>query len=351
MTAPAAPQLAPHAGPIEKEASRLLAEVSGAVQAVEIAKRSPVGAGAVKAEIAGDTAQVADRLSSQDWIEDVAVRPRHLYLGVEPTVLRAWLTREGPEILPLGEEGKQREPADPTSGEAESLAAFRLEAVAEALARINTLPGAAQDSGTPARPAVGAVDVRYGALRMRHGGVLGAEDAAEELIEELDAAMLAGLDPARFGHSALALLLLATPYRKHIQVDDAWLRQGVAEIGDLVHALRATPIADPPVKPSEKEVGRAVHLLAMELNGLPRKAGMAVERQEPAFLARFVLSLATLVEGAPLSNADPLRDVAAAALASSLKLLAAWPEQLLRGSRAAAARDSGGDRVEAQDVV
>ncbi len=351
MTAPAAPQLAPHAGPIEKEASRLLAEVSDAVQAVEIAKRSPVGPGAVKAEIAGDTARAADRLSSHDWVEDVAVRPRHLYLCVEPTALRAWLTREGPEILPLGEEGKQREPAGPTSGEAESLAAFRLEAVAEALARINTLPGTAQGVGAPTRPAVGAVDVRYGALRMRHGGVLGAEDAAEELIEELDTALLADLDPARFGPCALALLLLATPHRKHIQVDDAWLRQGVAEIGDLMHALLTTPLADPPVKPSEKEMGRAVHLLALELNGLPRKAGMSVERQEPAFLARFTLSLATLVEGAPLPSADPLRDVAAAALASSLRLLAAWPEQLLCGSRAGAAGLSGGHRVEAQDVV
>jgi hypothetical protein len=77
---------------------------------------------------------------------------------------------------------------------------------------------------------------------------------------------------------------------------------------------------------------------------------MAVERQEPAFLARFALSLATLVEGAPLPSADPLRDVAAAALASSLRLLAAWPEQLLCGPRAAAGV-SGGHRVETQDVV
>jgi hypothetical protein len=341
MTASAAPQLAPHAGPIEMESSRLLVEVADAVKAVEIARRSPVGAGAVKAEIAGDTARVADRLSSQDWVEAVAVRPRHLYLSVEPAALRAWLTSDAEKILPLGEEGKPSESPDPKSGEAESLAAFRLEAVANALARIDTLPGAAQGNGATARPAVGAVDVRYGALRMRHGGVLGAEDAADELIEELDTALLAGLDPAHFGRCALALLLLATPHRKHIQVDDAWLRQGVAEIGDLVHALRATPPADPPVKPSEKEVGRAVHLLALELNGLPRKAGMAVERQEPAFLARFALSLATLVEGAPLPSADPLRDVAAAALASSLRLLAAWPEQLLRGSGAA----SGGHRV------
>jgi hypothetical protein len=346
MTAPAAPQLAPHAGPIEKEAGRLLAETTGAVQAVEIAKRSPVGPGAVKAEIAGDTARVADSLSSQDWIEEVAVRPRHLYLRVEPAALRAWLAGGAGEILPLGAEAKPRESPAPGPGEGESLAAFRQEAVAEALARIETLPGAAQGGDSPERPAVGAVDVRYGALRMRHGGVVGAEDAADELIEELDAALLTGLDPARFGRLALALLLLATPHRKHIQVDDAWLRQGVEEIGKLVQALRSTPSADPPVKPREEEVG-PVHLLALELNGLPKKAGMAAERREPAFLARFALSLATLVEGATLPSADPLRDVAAVALAASLRLLAEWPEQLLCGSGAV----SGGHRVEAQDVV
>lgn len=347
MTAPAAPRLAPHAGPIEREAARLLAEATDGVQAVEIAKRSPVGPAAVKAEIAGDTARVADSLSSQDWIEEVAVRPRHLYLRVEPAALKAWLASDAGGMLPSGAEAKPRESPAPRPGESESLAAFRQEAVAEALVQIETLPGATQGGDSPARPAVGAVDVRYGALRMRHGGVVGAEDAADELIGELDAALLTGLDPARFGRLALALLLLATPHRKHIQVDDTWLRQGVEEIGKLVQALRSTPSADPPVKPSEKEVGRAVHLLALELNGLPKKASMAAERREPAFLARFALSLATLVEGATLPSADPLRDVAAAALAASLRLLGEWPEQLLCGSGAV----SGGHRVETQDVV
>ncbi len=88
---------------------------------------------------------------------------------------------------------------------------------------------------------VGEVDVRHGPLRARNGGSVSADDVVAEVVRALPErhrAALGGVDSATdaYGEAVLALLLLATPRARRIQLDDAVLRRELATLACLVDA-------------------------------------------------------------------------------------------------------------------
>lgn len=302
-------------GPVETEARKLLGELFDEEVSTKATHRSPVGSGALRVRVDRDAATAASDLEREPWVAAVAARPGGvLYLRIATGALRRWISggyAEGID-LPAGpstEAGADMEPPD-------SLTAFRRTAVTSALAAIGP-----EREWAPDEIAVGEVDVRYGPLRMRHGGIVGVDDAADEIGRARELEEQGQSRPIKA--NALSLPMLATSRSKHLHLDDEWIRRAAAWLCGITRALRVT---DAPGEPDQvddhgPDADDAVRRLAIELEALPRQAALASARLEPAFLARFAIAAATQAHTARLATTDPLRTAVATALGIALGLL------------------------------
>jgi hypothetical protein len=301
-------------GPVETEARRLLGSLFDEEISTKVTHRSPVGPGALRVQASRDAAAMASDLEREPWVAAVATRPSALYLRIATGALRSWISRGYADGIDLPPGSSTPMPAD--TGAADSLTAFRRTAVTSALAAIGP-----EREWAPDAIAVGEVDVRYGPLRMRHGGIVGVDDAAHEIGR---ACQLEGQEQSRpTGTNALSLPMLATPRSKHLHLDDEWVRRAAASLCSVTRALRA---ADTPRDPDraddlEPDADDAVRRLAIELEALPRQAALASSRLEPAYLARFTISAAAQAHAVGLATTDPLRTAVATALDLALGLL------------------------------
>lgn len=312
-------------GPAQTEAHRLLGELLGEECSAQIAPKSPVGPGALKVRIGGDPVAAAKDLEGEQWVEAVVTRPGHLYLRIETGALRRWIAGGYADgiALPLALVGSSN-PARAEEEAPTSLTAFRRTAVTSALERIDPAQGSAS------KVAIGEVDVRYGALRMRHGGIVSVEDAAAEIARE------SGLDVADPPHprtsDALTLPMLATQRAKHVHLDDEWIRWGGASLRGVARTLQEARGAEPPNGTHHRpgpDTDQEVRRLALELEALPRQAALSAIKLEPACLARFAISLAARSHAARLPDTDPLRGAVGTALETALELLGPGLPELL----------------------
>ena len=289
-------------GPIESQVRHLVEGVLGRRCSTRMTTRSPVGEGGVQVSFEQDANGLVEELADQAWVEAAASRSRRIYLRIETGFIRTWVAAG------YAQSGDSDWPSTKAATEpCESLTRFRRLAVVTALSRIARSGTRGHES-----PAIGAVNVRYGPLRMRYGGTVGVNDAESEL-----ASAVSGLSGGAVG-AALSLLLLATARPKHVHLDAEWFHSGASLLDDLLESLRTTG-GDLTTQGTENK--RAVRKLAFELNGLPRQTGLANSKLEPAYLARFGLGTATTAREARLEPADPLRRAVEVALKSTLGLL------------------------------
>lgn len=304
------------AGPIDSEVRRLLSELLDGVLSIQVVQRSPVGLGAVKIAIDHDPATAAIRLKDESWVEAIAIRPKHLYLKLETNTLCSWVATRYEGRSARG--GLNATSPDDSIGTTppESLTVFRRSAVAMALSRILAAP----EADNPDVP-VGGIDVRFGALRMRHGGIVSVGDAAAEIAQGIPGPL--GSPGSDRALDALAVLVLSTHRERHVHIDDEWIRRGATALGHLAEGFPRSPGDDTGrhLKRDGAEADQAVRRLAIELNALPRYTSFAETRLDPSYLARFALSIAARSSAARLGPADPLRDAVRVALRLSLGLL------------------------------
>jgi hypothetical protein len=303
-------------GPAETEARKLLGELFDEEVTTKVTQRSPVGSGALRVRVDRDAAAAASDLEREPWVAAVAARPGGvLYLRIATGALRRWISggyADGVDLLPAGPStaaGADMEPPD-------SLTAFRRTAVTSALAAIGP-----EREWAPDAIAVGEVDVRYGPLRMRHGGVVGVDDAAEEIGRARELEEQGQSRPIKA--NALSLPMLATSRNKHLHLDDEWIRRAATWLCSITQALRPADAPTEPDRTDDREPPDAdtVRRLAIELEALPRQAALASARLEPAYLARFAIAAATQAHTARLATTDPLRTAVATVLGIALGLL------------------------------
>ncbi len=202
-----------------------------------VAQRSPAGPWAIKVHAPNRVPTCAALLQVEPWVDNVAVRPQHLYVRVTAERLIAWVVEafapgaaaEGSGPVE-GSEGRGRtvlvRAADvdalAAAGVPRSLRTFRETAVARSVAAMlrsrgfevqlellppgretyddvwAAAPGSATHtlvvgSGVPmpseverrdhvVQLPVGEVDVRHGPLRARNGGSLSADDVVDEVV-------------------------------------------------------------------------------------------------------------------------------------------------------------------------
>lgn len=365
------------------------ARVPDASLDVAVAQRSPAGAWALKVHAPNRVPTCAELLQAEDWVERVVARPQHLYVRIGSERLCEWVaegfgprspdsaaryhagarTAEGDRVA--GSEGAGRSvlvravDVDALARTAGSrpLSLFRETAVARSVAALlrsrgfdvhlellspgretygelwAAAPGSVTHTivvggGVPMPTEcergdhvvhldVGEVDVRHGPLRARHGGSVSADDAIEEASRRLADA---GLEPSEIHRAdVLALLLIATPRARRVQIDDAALAREAETFASLIdmaglEASDSTPdVAACPASADD------IRELAAELDLLATNAGRAAGALEPALVARSLRSIAErriLAGGARASPHDgmSLVDATACAVAAGLDL-------------------------------
>jgi hypothetical protein len=316
-------------GPAQR---RLLAWLAPRVDCeldVAVAQRSPAGPWALKLHAPGRASEVAALLEAQEWVERVVARPQHLYVRIGGERLCEWVA-EGfapgaPDPL-AGDEGRGRSvlvravdvDALRAAGEERPLRLFRETAVARSVAallrsrgfevRLELLlpagagretyddvwaaaPGSVTHtvvvgSGVPmpdevergdhvVHLPVGEVDVRHGPLRARHGGSVSADDVVGEIGSEA-------------GEAVLALLLLATPRARRVQLDDRAVRREAA----MYEALAAAAGLGGDGGGAAADAGERVRDLAAEIDLIATNVARAASAADPAPVTRSLRAIA-----------------------------------------------------------
>lgn len=352
--------------------------VPGCELGVAVAQRSPAGPWALKLRApAGRAPEVAALLEAEAWVERVVARPQHLYVRIGCERLCEWVA-EGfapgaPDPL-AGDEGRGRSvlvrAADAgalsAAGEERPLRLVRETAVARSVAALlgargfdvqlellapagagretydelwADAPGSVTHTlvvgaGVPlptdlergdhvVHLPVGEVDVRHGPLRARNGGSVSADDVVAE----------AG---AEHGEAVLALLLLATPRTRRIQLDEAALARETETFGCLTRVLEATGLtaAEADARPR----GELLRDLAAVLDLTATNAGRAATALDPALVARSLRSVAERAERLGGAGAEPapgrLWDAARRAAQAAFALGGIVPGAARHGTRA-----------------
>jgi hypothetical protein len=318
-----------------------------------VAQRSPAGPWALKVHAPNRVPTCAELLQAEPWIERVTVRPQHLYVRIGCERLCEWVVEGyaaegGAAACVGGSEGRGRSvlvravdvDAVAAAGAPRPLRMFRETAVARSVAallrsrgfevRLELLPPGRETyddvwaaapgssthtvvvgSGVPlpsevergdhvVQLPVGEVDVRHGPLRARNGGSVSADDVVAEvrrmLPAQLRSLLAAGEEAERACAEAIvALLLLATPRARRIQLDDAALKREVATFACLAAVLTGESHVDgdagapqlPIAAPSEP-----LRDLAAELDLIATNAARGTAALDPALVARSLRSLA-----------------------------------------------------------
>ncbi|HMI90654.1 MAG TPA: hypothetical protein VK509_04785 [Polyangiales bacterium] len=310
---------------------------------IAVAQRSPAGPWAFKLHAPNRVPTCAALLQAESWVERVAVRPQHVYVRVGCERLCEWVAEgfaDGAAAARVvgGAEGRGRSvlvravdvDALVAAGVPRPLRMFRETAVARSVAALlrsrgfevgldllapgretyddvwAAAPGSVTHtvvvgSGVPlpselergdhvVHLPVGEVDVRHGPLRARNGGSVSADD----VVAEVAAVSGSEDEAAAYGEAVLALLLLATPRGRRIQLDDAAVRRETETFACL-----ATPgSAGESGSDGGGEVGPAAgsgveesRSLAAELDLIATNAARAATALDPALLARSLRSI------------------------------------------------------------
>ncbi len=333
-----------------------------------VAQRSPAGPWVVKLHAPNHVATCVDLLQAEPWVERVVARPQHLYVRVTTKRLCAWVVEgfaadrrpvatdegAGRSVLVRGVDvDALREIAAPRP-----LRLFRETVIARSVAallasrgydvKLELLPPGGEaptdahgecmytvvvgeeiaqlteaDRGEDVvRLPVGEVDVRHGPLRARNGGSVSADD----VVAEIGRAAPGGEQEARaYGEAVLALLLVATPRTRRIDLDDGAVRRETMTFAGLVDVLRLSAGRDVTHAAGRRpEGGEAVRNLAAELDLIATNVGRGTTALDPALVARSLRSIADRVEclcraGATPSG-DPLWSATRQATSSALAL-------------------------------
>jgi hypothetical protein len=368
-----------------------------------VAQRSPAGPWAIKIHAPNRVPSCAELLQPESWVERVAVRPQHLYVRLTTERLCEWVVEGfapgGPDPL-TGSEGRGRSvlvravdvDALTAAGEPRPLRLFRETAVARAVAALlrsrgfevtlellppggagretydeiwAAAPGAVTHTvvvggGVPAPSEVergdhvvhlpvGEVDVRHGPLRARNGGSVSADDVVAEVVRGLSAERRAALESTAgdkggvnaYGEAVLALLLIATPRARRLQLDDAAVRREMETFGCLADAVDGggarvaggSSAAEPSstadgVRRSAAKGGveEALRDLAAELDLIATNVGRGVGDLDPALVARSLRALAErceqLLQADSGADAAPLWTAVRSAVPATLGLAA-----------------------------
>ncbi len=318
-----------------------------------VAQRSPAGAWAIKIHAPNRVPTCAPLLQAEPWIERVAVRPQHLYVRVGVERLCEWVAdgfAPGAPDPVGGSDGRGRSvlvravdvDALTAAGVPRPLRLFRETAVARSVAALlrsrgfevtlELLPPGREtyDEVWAAAPGsvthtvvvgsgvrlpselergdhvvhlpVGEVDVRHGPLRARNGGSVSADDvvavAARGLSAETRASLGSPEAEAACAEAVLALLLLATPRARRIQLDDAALKRELETFACLLRIgaegaagagaeLGADGAAD--ANGPDRE---AVRDLAAELDLIATNVARGTAALDPALVARSLRAVA-----------------------------------------------------------
>lgn len=307
-------------GPAQRRLLAWLGErLPGCALESAVAQRSPAGPWALKLHApGGEVAEVAALLQAEPWVERVVARPQHVYVRIGCERLCEWVASGfapgAPDPL-AGDEGRGRSvlvravdvDALAAAGEERPLRLFRETAVARSVTALlrsrgfevalELLPpgGETYDQVWAAAPGsvthtvvvgagvpmpqevergdhvvhlpVGEVDVRHGPLRARFAGSVSADDLIGEV-----------------GEAVLALLLIATPRARRIQLDERAVAREAATFGCLAEIA-----GDRPGPEGDEETARD---LAAELDLVATNVSRGVTALDPALVARCLRSMA-----------------------------------------------------------
>ena len=332
-------------GPAQRRLLAWLGEqLPGCELDVAVAQRSPAGPWALKLHAPGRASEVASLLQAEPWVERVVARPQHLYVRIGCERLCEWVADgfapDAPDPL-AGDEGRGRSvlvravdvDALAAAGEERPLGLFRETAVARSVAALlrsrgfevalELLPpgGETYDQIWAAAPGsvthtvvvgtgvpmpaevergdhvvqlpVGEVDVRHGPLRARFAGSVSADDLAGEV-----------------GEAVLALLLIATPRARRIQLDERAVAREAATLAWLVPVIRAGSRHDVGVG-SAATLEASSREIAGELDLVSITASRAASAADPALIARSLRALVAVGMADQPSHAPVLRASAA----------------------------------------
>lgn len=296
---------------------RLLAAAPLPVLPPQSAPRSPLGAHALRLRparaerAAADCESLAGWLQSCAWVEQLALRPPHVYLRPQASAAGEWVQAGMAERLRLlrSRLDTAAAPEDGRPG-TRSLHQFRIETVATAWQRLCVA------LGRPALPppAVEGLDVPQGTLRARAGGSVSLQD----VISALQALMRDWPGGAPGASLALRFFLLRWPRGQRVLLTDARLAESQRAL-----ALLCRDAGEPPsVVSGGAAAARRRGELAATVDQLDAALQRALEQQDPCPLLRHVLQVAEALDDAHpvLAADDGMRQAAGQAIAAGLDL-------------------------------
>lgn len=317
-------------GPIQVQLASRLREAFGIDVSTSLANRSPLGARAIRVQVAErdreTCAHITAWLNERDWVEAATQRGSGIYMRPTEESLRHWAgqlpSRPSSASLPV-EIVIRSVPVEATS--TNSLSQWRARVVARAAAaqlrwrglrakHVESWCDAASDehgltvaaglSDDNNRIGIGPVDVAHGALRAQWGGVVTLADFRVSVVEAAEAV---GVSPALLndvlGEAVLAFLFARCERKHHARVSENGLARELFAFRDALAA-----IAHLESEQSGPGNALAVSELALELERLWIVAEKAAANFESAVALRALTALASRInQAAPhLSPDEPL---------------------------------------------
>lgn len=303
--------------PLQARVGALVADGLGRPVPVHSADRSPVGPRALRLALAAPGAPPSHALAEwaerQAWIDAVAARPENVYIRPAVAALEEWLQVDLADPAAACAAGRRDRVTVvcPAAPEMDSLTAFRLARCADSLAALLRLCGGGlvvhdgtdaplrtlvvrEHDGRRRELPVGNVDVRHGALRARHGGLV----ALDDVLADMDAH-----EPPS-AHARLAFTLLRTPRARRVTLDDTRLARSTHELATLVGACRP-PSGAPEAAGTRRP--ESIRALVLELDRLPSVVARAADAFDPAVVLRYAELLGGLIrELEPAAALDPV---------------------------------------------
>jgi arginyl-tRNA synthetase len=339
--------------------------------AVAIARRSPLGAHAVRLHPSSSSAErsnatcrdLSEWVRRQAWALAVADRPPHVYFQVTTAALLSWVVAglSGRAARLLSSDESRRAGlvrfVDPAVNGSRRLEHFREAAVGRSIQAlfaangydVSTEPNLAADThcvelklaaGTEStddfpmvtKARVEGIDLPQGALRARCGGTVSSDDVLTALRTEWN---LLGADAPNVvvdTEDLLRYFLLTTERTRRIQLTDTKLQLSCATFAALLgtrqlageratrgrHAENWTARGD-----ADAAREQALRDLALELDPLESIVARAASELEPSHLVRYVQNVADRARAASghLIGSDPLSAAVANAINSAISLI------------------------------
>jgi hypothetical protein len=299
---------------------RLLNEAPLLVIPPEVAPRSPLGDHALRVRPAQEEnsalacQQLAAWLEPRPWVEQLALRPPHVYVRLSTNVAEAWvqagMTERQQWLHAASTASLNGAPAACCANPKQPLQQLRQDAVQETWQRLCEVLGVTE--GPP--PLAEGVDIPQGTLRARSGGSVGVQD----VLTALQASMTHWGTRAPSAEAALRFLLLRAPRGQRVPLTDARLADSQRALARLRGVCDMSTI--PVVAPAGTALRRSE--LAALLDQFDAVLLRAWDQQDACPLLRHVQQIVEALDAAHglMAASGGLRQAARQGIAACLDL-------------------------------